>query len=693
MFLFGLLTSASATACGYYCTVDDSCPSVQRMDEWCDIDRQFIDPFNAPRTNLILLVSDSAGQAPDSSVVTEQEANARPAARIAQYQAQLAQLAADEPARTAEDWRGRAPCPHTDAASAYLQALQDAKLSEANRRSLAVQRNRLLCLDVQERDARIRVHQAILALQSDADETTRLYAQYLLVVEDFEAGELNPALARLETLQRASDPWIAETADMLQGRLLAIRAQRNWNGYGNNASQLDQADLAAAASHFEAYMQRYPQGRYRNSIRGLQRRLLRIARHPDYIPRLEQDLRFMIEWHAPMSDLLPIINESPEWEPFGALRLRDNQLEGGLGEPHLYAVAVLDYLRQRERQHVDDSAAVIAALEAHDALLAQRPGLKAFLLAQEAATRGDWTRARQWSKQVNAPEASALAIATDIVAATAAEASEDPDEAIALWSRLQRLAQDRYPKGFNGSARVRALADTLAIGLARAALNSNRPELIYRRGGAMARPGPVTLYVIRTQMDAEMLGKALADPALAEDLRPAMRNALLWRQLLERSWGAFLNTYDHLPSTEQTPFHAVETAVRTLRTQPQDAKALLNVGYFLERSGRYAPQRGFVCNSPKLLSLQIADFRQRHNRPPLGVPAHPNPLDFYRDALAQDPAPDLKAKVLYHAIRCFRFSAQCGLNDVPAATRKSWFDTLKRDHATSPWAQRTQYWY
>jgi hypothetical protein len=50
---------------------------------------------------------------------------------------------------------------------------------------------------------------------------------------------------------------------------------------------------------------------------------------------------------------------------------------------------------------------------------------------------------------------------------------------------------------------------------------------------------------------------------------------------------------------------------------------------------------------------------------------------------------------LFRAVNCYGPSGynSCGGEDVPIATRKGWFDRLRREFPKSPWTQKLKYYW
>ena len=58
-------------------------------------------------------------------------------------------------------------------------------------------------------------------------------------------------------------------------------------------------------------------------------------------------------------------------------------------------------------------------------------------------------------------------------------------------------------------------------------------------------------------------------------------------------------------------------------------------------------------------------------------------------------AADARAYALYRAVNCFGPSGYngCGKQNIPASTRKQWFETLHKEYAASTWAKASKYYW
>jgi hypothetical protein len=160
----------------------------------------------------------------------------------------------------------------------------------------------------------------------------------------------------------------------------------------------------------------------------------------------------------------------------------------------------------------------------------------------------------------------------------------------------------------------------------------------------------------------------------------------MFRLLRERRWPEFLALYEK--AGRPAPFTEVETAARALARDHSNPKGLFDAGYFLHRRHGAAD----AC----------CPCRRLTDAPPAYAETGAAPIALYVDALARLAARrdgELEAKVLHHAIMCFKESNDAlacrrGVFEaVPRTTRAGWFRLLKTKHAASLWAAKTPYYY
>ena len=208
------------------------------------------------------------------------------------------------------------------------------------------------------------------------------------------------------------------------------------------------------------------------------------------------------------------------------------------------------------------------------------------------------------------------------------------------------------------------------------------PQVLTRNGSSKADISLALEIYLTTSEISDALGKKL----LPE--QPATKRLVH----LLASEGQFGRLGELLQTSEiaRKELAPITTAIATLRKNPADAKALLNIGYYLQVKRAYAYPTECNYGAVNWTNLyrndQPSDFR--------------SPLQYYKLALEKNKGQDadLEAKILYHLVRCFRGSEPAlgchwERHDVPVEKRKEWFTTLQARYAKSSWAKSTgHYW-
>ncbi|MDR2856672.1 MAG: hypothetical protein LBV50_02355 [Novosphingobium sp.] len=128
---------------------------------------------------------------------------------------------------------------------------------------------------------------------------------------------------------------------------------------------------------------------------------------------------------------------------------------------------------------------------------------------------------------------------------------------------------------------------------------------------------------------------------------------------------------------------ALAATVAVLARDPRDAKARLCLGDFYRLNGfdgdPERPKRDELGGTPTLF-------------PGTATPRGAIYADIIADAKA--PAAD-RAYALYRAVNCYAPSgfSTCGGAEAAQSQRRTWFQQLKRDYPSSPWAQKLRYYW
>ena len=534
---------------------------------------------------------------------------------------------------------------------------------------------------------------APLALTSRAGAA---FATYLRASTAFYDGRFEDAAREFGSLRDAPDPWLADASGYMVARTLVNRLQVGaFDEYGTfkGGQVVDGAVADEADASLADYLARHPRGRYAASAKGLRRRVAWLAGRRERLASLYAALLAEPEGERGVGDaalaqeidakLLPGLTPAATRDPtlLATIDLRDMRVDP-----------------KGRRARVD--------LEAQRDAFAGAPALYEFLVGTRALyDDGD-------------PRAAARAVPDDA-------RRRDGDR---LWFGRQLLrgraleaAGDRNARGFWVELHAAATRpdERDAVALAVALLDERRGDV-----AASLEPGsPVDVPGVRETLLAhdagpDVLAARARDPGAPAGERRTALHALLFKDLTRGREAEFLR---ELPSVANMPPRAPAPGpdawreasrvdggrrLELMATGPTAGDVgcpdLRATAATLERDPRSV--RGRLC---------LAEFVRVNEMDgePVDVPAArgvlgAGPSDFpgtpyarsatYADVIA-DPAatPDERAFALARAVRCYQPSAtnQCGGPDVPKATRRGWYDTLKRRHAGSRWARGLTLWW
>ena len=463
----------------------------------------------------------------------------------------------------------------------------------------------------------------------------------------------------------------------------------------------------AAKADFDAYLRAYPKGRYAASARGLVRRLFWLGGMND---KLAAEYGAMAAADPETRGLAdPDLAQEIDNKLLNALKPAD------VTDPTLLAVIDLKLMRAADSGSGDagDQPLALSDLEAQRASFAGHQPLFDYLLAAHAIYvdhRPD-EALRLIPDEAGQASFTNLQFSRQVVRGLALEAAKDPG-ALAFWTRMLPGAARPYQRP----------AVELAI-----AMHFERTGKLDK---VFAAGSPVRSETMRTILLANAAGpdllrsRATATDADLHERRAALF-ALLYKEVTRGRYAEFLKDVELIPAGERAApasqsgaepdpyrFYASENDVSG------DGPLWLFAGggnlgecESVRRSRRRPPawlaraatqQRDCAWRSSCAPTSSTASSSTRLGKDELGgAPSQfPGPvyarLEIYKQLIA-DPktgAAD-KAYTLYRAVRCYAPSGNnhCGGEDVGQPVRKAWFQRLKQDYPSSPWAKELKYYW
>lgn len=571
----------------------------------------------------------------------------------------------------------------------------DHSLNPAERTELATERLRLL-----------RGESAISPATVPTAQAAPLW-QYLTAARAFYDGRFAEALTAFRTLSQANQPWIAETAQYMVLRTLLNQSMEGAHDeYGFvDIRKSHKALLAEALGAGQEYLNRYPQGEYADSTKGLFRRLHWMAGETTH---LLADYQSELDKVSDLPTLQALVSELdqtllsahigndqlPPYDQTGdapltllnALRgLRSDQWRGGDWNDEQFAAARQALLDKQQPDLVRYLDASVLLFDKQD-----YPGVLALIPSSDEAH-------------------DTLGFSLQILRGLALQQGNQLPEATLHWQQL--LASRDNPQ-------QRAFVEMMLAG---AWLQAGLPEKVF------AADSPITQVRLRS-----LLLKKTAYRDLLRQQRDKGANAvekqvalhtLLVRDLELGDLKAVLDDLGYIPADYRDP----EPSSETPWLLPPDADIAL--GQFQWKGEGTQP--GYHCEGlePVLKNL-IANPKDGHalncfgeylrlKAPHIDSSAEEAgmwPLPPFADPLAGEQQgattlsrlrlyqtvmtlpgvePEDKSYALYRAVMCYAPSGYNGCDDqeISKTQRKTWFDTLKSRYPGSPWAKKLRYYW
>lgn len=187
---------------------------------------------------------------------------------LSQQMAEL-NISADEININDAELENRHVSNNTESVSAFFAALlADSTLTAEQRQALAQARTGLLSGATREQ-----IESSLATFPADSPALP--YKSYLAAAASFYAGDYASAERDFAQLAKSDRPWLAETAQYMLMRTALNKSSQNSVGeYGDfDIAKINREDATQAQELAQAYLQRFPQGLYADSSRGMLRRI------------------------------------------------------------------------------------------------------------------------------------------------------------------------------------------------------------------------------------------------------------------------------------------------------------------------------------------------------------------------------------------------------------------------------------
>ena len=603
---------------------------------------------------------------------------------------QMAELhiSADEVIRNNDDLENRHVSNNMGSASQFFGALlTDTSLTVEQRQALAQARMGLLSGATREQ-----IDASLTTLPEDSG--AQHYKTYLIAAANFYAGDYVNAEQAFAQLAKSDRPWLAETAQYMLMRTALNKSSQNSVGeYGDfDIARINHQDAAQAQTQAQAYLQRWPQGQYADSTRGM---LRRINWYLQAWPQLAGLYEQAFETSANAQQLRETVTEYDN--VYGMQFYEQSVIEAFPDAPRVSYIELLRALRLNSDKK---PTLTQAQLDASKPVFEQSQHMPLWRNLQlnlwmAAGNYAAIVQAVTPAQQLSAHDT--LAFSEQVLYGEALMGQKNWTAARDFWQQLLNVSKDNEQQQY-----VQAkLAATLVYSGDSAAIfapDSAVTNLRFRS------------QVLKTQATPELLRQQATHGPNNEERTIAL-HTLLVRDLTENRFADWLNdrklaraisqpvvgtafddvnlsVFDWNGDAAQAGYtcRSLNETVTVLSRKADDAHALNCLGEFFRTTQTHVD---LWKNSSGNDVLEVAITRQE----PFGQFDRQR---YYQQVIASPTAEvEDKSFALYRAIMCYSPSGynECGGEDVDKSQRKDWFTQLKTQYPGSPWAQKLKYYW
>ncbi|WP_443112783.1 hypothetical protein [Erwinia sp. SLM-02] len=571
----------------------------------------------------------------------------------------------------------------------YRALLAETALTAEQRRSLATTRLKV--------NGSAEAQAEIAALAFPENSAAAQFQHYLLAANQFYAGDYPAAAAAFAALGGSQQPWLAETAAYMLMRTDLNRSSANASGmYGDfDVKNIDKAAATEARQQAQAYLQKWPEGLYASSARGMLRRINWYLE--DWDP-LAQQAEQALKQAGSVGELTSLIAETDDKLLSKDLTRNEAWFLSAPDAPLLTFIQTLRLMRSTE---CDGKTPCVDSpyLEQIKPIFekGQQLPLWQYLTLLLAEQKQDYATVLGAIKPAaSLPEHDILTFSNQVLYGDVLMDQKNWDAARQHWLHLLTLTKDKEQQQMLQAMLAATLVSSGQTGKIFAS-DSQVTNLRYRslvlkklatpdllrqqvKEGSGNEEKTIALHTLLVKdLIAGRYGHWLQDKTLANHIaQPVVDSAFADVDLTVFDWaGDKAEPGYRCASLEQT--------VNTLNARADDAHALNCLGEFF-RTTRVKVDSWPEDDGNLALGAVVGD----------GSDGAPNRQAYYTQVI-QDPRaePEDKSFALYRAVMCYAPSGynDCGGKEVEPAVRKGWFNRLKADYRGGPWAQRLKYYW
>ncbi|QLS07175.1 hypothetical protein HV327_16975 [Citrobacter freundii] len=527
-----------------------------------------------------------------------------------------------------------------------------------------------------------------------ADASAQQYKTYLIAAARFYEGDYVAAEQNFTQLATSSSPWLAETAQYMLMRTALNRSSQNSIGqFGDfDIAKINREDATQAQTLAQSYLQRFPQGLYADSARGMLRR---------------------INWYLQAWPPLAGLYEQAFQQTTDAQQLRDTVIEydnvfgmqffeGPVVEafPDAPLVSYIELLRALRLNGDYKLTLTQEQLDASKPVFEKSGKLDLWQDLQ----LNMWMATGNYAAIVQAvtpaqklPAHDILAFSEQVMYGEALMGQQQWPAARAFWQQLLKISQDPEQQQYVQAKLAATLVysgDIASIFAPDSAVTNLRfrsqvlkaqatPELLRQQAtrGPNNEERTIALHTLLVRdLTENRFSDWLNDKKLAGAITPPV--------IGESFADVNLSTFDWNGDAAQAGYtcRSLDETVTVLSKKADDAHALNCLGEFFRTSQTHvALQADRAGNDVLVTAISRKESFGQFDR-----------QRYYQQVIASPNAEvEDKSFALYRAIMCYAPSGynECGGEKVDKSQRKDWYTQLKTQYPGSPWAQKLKYYW
>jgi hypothetical protein len=620
---------------------------------------------------------------PPAAATVEQRADDTLARQMAELQIAAGEITTDD-----AEHENRHVSNNTASVSQFFAALlTDTTLTVEQRQALSRARLGLLSGATAE--------QIVSSLATiPADSSAQQYKTYLIAAARFYEGDYANAQQNFTQLATSDRPWLAETAQYMLMRTALNKSSQNSVGeYGDfDSAKINRQDASQAQTQTQAYLQRFPQGLYADSARGMLRRInWYLQAWPPLAGLYEQAFQQTTDAQQLRKTVIEYDNV------FGMQFLEQSAVETFPDAP---LISYIELLRALRLNNDNKPTLTQAQLDANKAVFekgGKLPLWRDLQLNLWMATGNYAAIVQAVTPAQKLPAHDILAFGEQVLYGEALMGQQQWPAARTFWQQLLKLSQDPEQQQYVQAKLAATLVysgDVAAIFAPDSAVTNLRfrsqvlkaqatPELLRQQAtqGPNNEERTIALHTLLVRdLTENRFTDWLNDRKLASTITPPV--------ISESFADVNLSTFDWNGDAAQAGYtcRSLDETVTVLSKKADDAHALNCLGEFFRTSQTHVD---LWTDSAGNDVLESAISRKE----PFG---QFDRQSYYQQVIASPKAEvEDKSFALYRAIMCYAPSGsnECGGEEVDKSQRKSWYTQLKSQYPGSPWAQKLKYYW